>query len=104
MVDFSFRLIRWLFFSFLLGNHKGFQVLGIDHSSVNLEFPEGIINFGAGELLTVDLSVNFESFEGSHNDIIVISSAGHLLCKEGDHLGEVDGSWGLTDHVVGLSV
>jgi len=52
MVDFSFRLIRWLFFSFLLGNHKGFQVLCVDHSSVNLEFPEGIINFGAGELLT----------------------------------------------------
>ena len=31
-------------------------------------------------------------------------TASHLLCKEGHHLGEVDGSGGLTNHVVGFTV
>ena len=31
-------------------------------------------------------------------------TSGHLLCEESDHLGEVDGSRGLPDQVVGLGV
>lgn len=40
----------WLFFALLLGNHQAFQVFGVDHASVNFEFPKGIINFGRREL------------------------------------------------------
>merc|ERR1719391_1878176 len=41
---------------------------------------------------------------GTDNHIIIISSSCHLLCKKGDHLSEVDGSWSLTDEVISLCI
>jgi len=85
----------------------------VNHSTVNLEFSEGIIDLAGGELvaeghqlssegLGINLAVLLESLEGSENDIVVIRTSGHLGGEEGDHLGEVHGSINLVKH--GLSV
>jgi len=85
----------------------------VDHSTVNLELSEGIIDFTGRELvakghelssegLGVDLSVLLESLEGSQDDIVIIGASSHLGGEESDHLGEVHGSINLVKH--GLSV
>jgi len=47
-VDFQISL----FLAFFLGHHYTFQVGSVDHSSVDLELPEGIINLRGAELLS----------------------------------------------------
>jgi len=86
----------------------------IDHSTVNLELSEGIIDLRSGELvseghkgvsesLSIDLSVDLEGLEGLHDGLIVISATSHLASEQGDHLGEVHGSIGLIKHGLGLA-
>ena len=81
----------------------------VDHSTVNLELSEGIIDFTGRELvakghelssegLGVDLSVLLESLEGSQDDIVIIGASSHLGGEESDHLGEVHGSINLVKH------
>jgi len=97
----------------LLGDHESLKVSCIDHSTIDLELSEGIIDLAGGELvaeghqlssegLSVNLSVLLKSLEGSEDDIIVIGTTGHLGGEQGDHLGEVHGSINLVKH--GLSV
>merc|ERR1711879_198996 len=40
----------------------------------------------------------------SNQAFIIISTSGHLLSEECDHLGEVDWSRCLSNHVVGLAI
>lgn len=90
-------------------------MVAVDHAAVDLELAEGVVNLVGGELfppghqgvtehLGVDLSVDLEGFEGSHNDVIVVGSSGHLLGEQCDHLGEVDRSRGLSHHVSSFAV
>merc|ERR1719205_72983 len=37
-------------------------------------------------------------------NMVIVGTSGHLLCEEGDHLGEVDGARRLAHHVVRLGV
>merc|ERR1719357_850936 len=57
-------------FLLLLGHHETFEMLPVDHATVNLELTEGVINLCGTELLApghegvaehfrIDLSVNF---------------------------------------------
>merc|ERR1719458_2178910 len=39
-----------------------------------------------------------------NNNVVIVGTSGHLLCEEGDHLGEVDGARRLAHHVVRLGV
>jgi len=48
-IDFQISIL--LFLAFLLGHHYTFQMGSVDHSSVDLELPEGIINFRSAKLL-----------------------------------------------------
>jgi len=102
-------------FFVLLGDHETLEVLAVDHAAVDLELAEGVVDLVGGELLTpghqgvaehlgVDLSVDLEGFEGSHDDVIIVGSSGHLLGEQCHHLGEVDGSGGLSHHVGSLAV
>lgn len=102
-------------FVVLLCDHEALEVLSIDHAAVDLELAESVVDLIGGELLTpghqgvtehlcVDLAVDLEGFEGSHDDVIVVGSSGHLLGEQCHHLGEVDRSGGLSHHVGSLAV
>jgi len=104
-----------LFFVVLLGDHEALEMLPIDHAAIDLELAEGGVNLVGGEFfspghqrvaehLCVDLTVDLEGLERSHDDIVIVSSSGHLLCEECHHLGEVDGTRGLSDHVSTITV
>merc|ERR1719400_842983 len=112
-IDFQISIL--LFLAFLLGHHYTFQVGSVDHSPVDLELAEGIVNLAGTELLSpghqrvsehlgVNLTVDLEGFKGSDNHIVVISSSRHLLGEQGDHLGEVDRAGGLAYQVVGFGI
>jgi len=102
-------------FFFLFGHHETLEMFSVNHAAINLELTEGIVNLvgseflppghqGVSEHLCVDLAVDLKGFEGPDDDIIVVRSSGHLLSEECDHLGEVDGSWGLSHHVSSITV
>jgi len=87
---------------------------GIDHTTINLELGEGIIDLGGRELvakghegvsegLGVNLAVHLESLEGLEDGLVVVSAAGHLVGEEGDHLGEVHWAISLIEHVLGIT-
>jgi len=99
---------------YLLGDHETLQVGGIDHATVDLELGESIVDLGGGELvaeghegvsegLSVNLAAHLEGLEGGDNGLVVVSTAGHLLGEQGDHLGEVHGSVSLIKHVLGIT-
>ena len=48
----DFQILISLFLAFFLGHHYTFQVGSVDHSSVDLELPEGIINLRGAELFS----------------------------------------------------
>jgi len=86
----------------------------VNHTTINLEFGEGIIDLASGELVSeghqlsseglgVNLAVLLESLEGSQDDIVIVRAAGHLGGEEGDHLGEVHGAIDLIEHSLGVS-
>ena len=53
LVTITTRFKIWLLFlSFFLGHHYTLQVGAVDHSSVDFELPESVINLSAAELLT----------------------------------------------------
>jgi len=98
----------------LVGAHETLEVGGVDHSTVDLELGEGIVNLGGGELvaeghegvsegLGVNLAVDFEGLEGLEDGFVVVSATGHLASEKGHHLGEVHGSVSLIEHGLGLS-
>ena len=47
----DFQILIMLFFALFLGHHYTFQMGSVDHSSIDLELPEGIINLRTAELL-----------------------------------------------------
>jgi hypothetical protein len=90
-------------------------VLGVDHPPVDLELTESIVDLvgaeflapghqGVTEHLGVDLPVDFEGLKGSHDDVVIVGTSGHLLGEECDHLGEVDGAGRLAHHVARFTV
>jgi len=96
---------------FLLGAHETLEVGSVDHATVDLEFTEGIVDLGGGELvakghegvsegLGVDLAVDLKGLEGLEDGLVVVGAAGHLVGEQGHHLGEVHGSIGLIKHVL----
>jgi len=98
----------------LVGAHETLQVGGIDHSTVDLELSEGIVDFGGGELvaeghegvsegLSINLAVDLEGLEGFEDGFVIIGATGHLASEQGHHLGEVHGSVGFVEHGLGLS-
>jgi len=98
----------------LVGAHEALEVSGVDHSTVDLELGEGVVDLGGGELvaeghegvsegLGVDLAVDLEGLERLEDGFVIVSATGHLASEQGHHLGEVHGSVGLVEHGLGLS-
>jgi len=98
----------------LVGGHETLEVSSINHSSVNLELGEGIIDLrgrelvakgheGVSESLGINLSIDLEGLEGLDDGLVIVGATGHLAGEEGDHLGEVHRSIGLIQHRLGLS-
>jgi len=97
-----------------LAGHETLEVSGVDHSTVDLELGEGVVDLGGGELvaeghegvsegLGVDLAVDLESLEGLDDGLVIVGATGHLASEQGDHLGEVHGAISLIQHSLGLS-
>merc|ERR1712066_1046279 len=81
---------------------------GINHTILNKEFTECVVYFRCAKFVTkghkgvfehvcVDFAVDFEGIESLEDGIVIISTSGHLLC-------EIDGSGGLCEHALGLTV
>jgi len=98
----------------LVGAHEALEVSGVDHSTVDLELGEGVVDLGGGELvaeghegvsegLGVDLAVDLEGLERLEDGFVIVSATGHLASEQGHHLGEVHGSVSLVEHGLGLS-
>merc|ERR1719431_1276160 len=67
--------------------------------------PPSILN--SRKASSISLLVNFSPqviSEWPNNNMVIVGTSGHLLCEEGDHLGEVDGARRLAHHVVRLGV
>jgi len=98
----------------LVGGHKALQVGSVDHTTIDFELSERVVNLrcrelvaegheGVSECFSIDLSVDLEGLERLDDGLIIISAAGHLARKQGHHLGEVHWSIGLVQHRLGLS-
>merc|ERR1719268_237511 len=94
---------------------KTFQMCGINHTILNKEFTECVVDFGCAKFVTkghegvfehicVDFAVDFEGIESLEDGVIIISTSGHLLCEKHNHLCEVDGSGGFCEHALGLTI
>jgi len=102
------------FFARLVGAHEALQVSGIDHTTVDFELGERVINLRCRELvseghervserLSIDLTADLKGLKGLEDGLVVIGAAGHFAREQSHHLREVHRSIGLVKHRLCLS-